>query len=151
MINEETLRRAHAARADPEGAEKVWEKSEEAREEGKLGEWKDLSEIDLDRVLLVHRFPHWEHRAKGWRVRPIDNYKGNQANAYAVSVETSSVDGVDDLTAALVLFEAMLGAAGGGRRQAEQHQVLPTLGLDDFIGAFDTLPRPGASAGWRTC
>ena len=27
VINEETLRRAHAARADPEGSEKVWEKS----------------------------------------------------------------------------------------------------------------------------
>ena len=114
----------------------VWKKSLIEQAEGRLGPFKELWEVPLDQILLVPRFGVWELRAKGWRVRVIDDFKHNEANAAARFFETATVDTADDVTVGIRALEAALRSAGTGGRGSEPRTA---VGLDDFVSAFKTI------------
>ena len=91
---------------EPDVAREAWKKSLKEQAEGRLGPFKEVDELALDAVLLVPRFGVWERKPKGWRVRVIDDFKHNDANAAAGVLETATVDTADDITAGLRALEA---------------------------------------------
>ena len=133
--NEETLRRAtpgpHAAG--------VWQRTKKERAAGTVGPFVPIEQVDLDEVLLVRRFGVVQDSPLGQKVRPIDDFKGNDANAYTVAWETVSNDREDVLSAAIL------------RLQRELHRVdlreSVAVGLEDYVGAYRTLA-PRADQRW---
>ena len=107
----------------------MWEKSKKEQAEGRLGPFRDIDSVDLASILLVPRFGVWERRAKGWRVRVIDDFKFNQANSAARLLETSFVDTVDDITNTAVglhrLLKTTLATAGPPQAQAATQAGTP--------------------------
>ena len=62
---------------------KVWEKTQQDIPLGRAGAAQRLDSIDLNQVLLCHRFGIWELRDDGHKVRCIDNFFANGVNEFA--------------------------------------------------------------------
>jgi len=96
-----------------------------------MGKLMRASHADLSQVLLVHRFGVVQGDDTK-KVRLIDNFQSNSANSYAFSWE-SVTNGREDVVSATVLeLQRALAVAG--------HEVDVQIGLEDFVGAFKTLP-----------
>ena len=72
-------------------------------------------------------------------MRMIDNFASNTANSYAFSWETVTNDGVDVVSSSILTLQRALVDAG--------HSSSVLVGLEDFVGAFKTLP-PDESQRW---
>ena len=125
--NQQTLQQA---RVDQHAGE-IWEKSKEERKKGMLGHFIPLEDLDLDEVLLVHRFAVEQTNARGRKIRCIDNFKANGVNSYAVAFESTRNDREDVISQCVLEMQRELHAAG------RDGQVL--AGVEDFVGAFKTV------------
>ena len=90
-----------------------------------------MEEVDLDAVLLVHRFGAEESRASGRKVCVIDNFKSNEANSFTVAWEASHNDREDVVSEAILRLQDELRSVG------RDDDVL--VGLEDYVGAFKTV------------
>jgi hypothetical protein len=89
----------------------------------------DVADVDLDSVLLTHRFGVWELKDDGWRVRCIDNYYANGANDFAWSPGKLSHDTLDDLFAGVKWLN----------KEMPEKVASIAVSKTDFKSAFKTL------------
>ena len=135
-INAATLERAIPG---PLAAE-VWQQTKKyVEQEGMVGALRPVGEVDLDAVLLVHRFGVEESRASGRKVRVIDKFKSNGANSFTVAWEASHNDREDVVSEAILKLQEELRSVGC------DDDVL--VGLEDCVGAFKTVA-PEESQRW---
>ena len=134
-VNARTL-----AQAEPDqNAEAVWEKTKEEVKRGLISALVPVADVDLRSVLLVRRFGISQLGVNGWKIRPIDDFRHNEANKYAMTWESTSNDREDTITAAITMLQQ------GLAEQGVEEKVL--VGLEDFVSAFKTVA-PTESQRW---
>ena len=131
-INSETLTRAKTrmptTEADHDLAAEAWTKFQRDVERGYASEPLELSDIDLDNVLLVDSFPVREQHANAPpKVRVINNYRQNRVNSYAWIPSRLRYNGFSELVHASRILKA------------EWESELE-VGKADFQSAFKTVP-----------
>ena len=126
-INARTLQNAR-----PDAlAESVWSKVKEEIKEEKIGKPVPVDDVDLDRILLVHRFGIEQVSSTGSKLRCIDNFAKNEANSFAAMAESTRNDRED------VVSEAILSLQRGLYQAGREGRV--KVGLEDFKSAFKTV------------
>ena len=139
QINSETLLRAQSrvpkTKDDWELSARMWEQIQVDISAGRAGPPVNVSELDLDSVLLVDSFGIWEcHGEKGeWKVRTIRDFHANFVNDYAWLPQRMKYVNYDNLQSALSATRRRL-------VNAKQYSTPISIGKADFKSAFKTLP-----------
>ena len=132
-LNLRTLRRLRRegvpAEEEYDIVKKTWLKTLQEWKEGRVSSWMELDEVDMNAVLLTHRFGVWERKEHGWKVRCIDNYYSSRVNEFAWSPGKMFHDNLDDLLAAVAWISDNMPEA----------LVELAASKTDFRSAFKTL------------
>ena len=101
----------------------------------------ELTEVDLNEVLLVEIFGVWERRGENdLTVRAIHNFRKNGVNDYAWMPQKVRYDSFQH---ALDILQLLAGASAEGKVHGSLH-----MGKAYFRSAFKTLPRSQHRPRW---